>query len=365
MATRRKWIFILIGAIVVLITVRATLPYFVTRYANRVLQDMREYAGSVADVDMSLYRGAYTIDNLEVFKINGNTQIPFIAIPKMELGVQWGALLDGALVGKMVLHQPTLNFINKEQAGEKVDWVKQAKELFPIRINRFEIINGTVKYYDFTTKPNVDLQLQDLQMVATNFANVEDPQKTEGEAGEALPAEVHATAVSVGGGKLNMDMRLNPLQQVPDLDMNLRFEGASMPAFNDFFRAYAGVDLEQGTLSVYSEVAVKDGQLEGYIKPVAENVEVVDLEEDNNNVISLIWQGIVGFVAEILENQKKEQLATQVPLRGDLNNVETSVWTAIWNIFSNGFVQAFSKSTNDTIRFKDMEQPEEGGGEGA
>jgi hypothetical protein len=146
--------------------------------------------------------------------------------------------------------------------------------------------------------------------------------------------------------------------------MNLRFEGANMPAFNEFFRAYAGVDLEQGTLSVYSELAVNDGQLQGYIRPVAENVEVVDLEKDNKNPISLIWQGIVGFVAEILKNQKKEQLATQVPLRGDLNNVETSVWTAIWNIFSNGFVQAFSKNTNNTIQFKDMEQLQEGG-EGA
>lgn len=370
--------FIVIGVIALLIAARAALPWFVTRYANKVLHDMEDYGGSVADVDMALYRGAYTIDEVKVFKVNGNREIPFIDIPRIELRVQWNALLKGALVGRVVLYQPRLNFINKQQAGEKVDWVERAKELFPVRINRFEIVNGAVSYYDFATEPNIDVQVEDLQLVATNFANVEDPSEAERKAAEraksvggneqeqnpeqrekeekALPAAIRATAVSIGGGELDLDMRLDPLQEVPDLDMNLRFENVHMPALNEFFRAYAGVDVEQGTFSVYSEMAVNDGVVKGYIKPVAENVEVLDLEKDAKNPISLLWEGIVAFAAGIFENEKKDQLATQVPLSGDLNNVETSVWTALWNIYRNGFVQAFSKSTNDSIDFGDVSE---------
>lgn len=377
MTKRRQWVFIAIGVIALLIAARAALPWFVTRYANKVLHDMEDYGGSVADVDMALYRGAYTIDDVKVFKVNGNREIPFIDIPRIELRVQWDALLKGALVGRVVLYQPELNFINKEQAGEKVDWVERAKELFPVRINRFEIVNGTVTYYDFTTEPNIDVQVEDLQLVATNFANVEDPSEAEQQAAQraqsdggnerqqdpqqreqeekALPAAIRATAVSIGGGELDLDMRLDPLQEVPDLDMNLRFESVNMPALNEFFRAYAGVDVEQGTFSVYSEMAVNDGVVKGYIKPVAENLELVDLGKEGD-VFSLIWESIVAFAAEIFENQEKDRLATQIPLSGDLNNVETSVWTALWNIYRNGFVQAFSKSTNDSIDFGDVSE---------
>jgi hypothetical protein len=374
MTKRRQWIFISIAVIAALVALRAALPWFVTRYANKVLHDMEDYGGSVSDVDMALYRGAYTIDDVKVFKINGNREIPFIDIPRIELQVQWDALFKGALVGRAVLYRPELNFINKEQAGEKVDWAERAKELFPVRINRFEIVNGTVTYYDFTTEPNVDLRLEDLRLVATNFANVEDPARAEREAAEransaggdekkrenqkklekALPAAIRATAVSIGGGELDLDMRLDPLQKVPNLDMNLRFESVNMPALNEFFRAYAGVDVEKGTFSVYSEMAVNDGVVKGYIKPVAENVEILDLEKDAKNPISLLWESIVAFAAGIFENKPKEQLATQIPLSGDLNNLETSVWVALWNIYRNGFVQAFSKSTNDSIDFGDV-----------
>ncbi|HEY3488094.1 MAG TPA: DUF748 domain-containing protein, partial [Gammaproteobacteria bacterium] len=142
-------------------------------------------------------------------------------------------------------------------------------------------------------------------------------------------------------------------KQVPDLDLDLKFENVHMPALNDFFKAYAGIDIEQGNFSLYSEIVVKDGALEGYIKPVAENVEVVDPEKDKG--LSLVWESIVGFVAELFKNKPKDQLATQIPLSGDLNNVETSAWMAIWNIFRNGFVQAFSKSTNDSIEFENQQ----------
>lgn len=368
----KKWVLIVIAVIAVLLLLSAGLPYFVTRYINRVLNNMPDYGGSVADVDISLYRGAYAIDELKIFKTSGNKEIPFIDIPRADFSVEWKALFEGGITGEAVLQQPTINFINKEQAGEKIDWAKKIEDLFPIRINRFEVVNGTVTYLDFSTEPKVDLRLAELNIVATNFANVEEPADTEDreQTGnqetaaaenarkEALPATVMATATSIGGGQLKVDMRLNPLKRVPDLDMDFRFENVNMPALNDFFRAYAKVDVERGNFSVYSEMTINDGIVRGYVKPVAENVEILDREKDDQNAISLIWQSIVEFATEIFKNKSEDQLATQVPLSGDLNNVETSVWAAIWNIFSNGFVQAFNKSTNNSIEFGDS--PKEG-----
>jgi hypothetical protein len=352
---QKKWMMIALGALAVLIGMRMALPSIVTHYVNKALNDIPDYRGSIADVDISLYRGAYSIDEVKIFKLSGNREIPFIHIPILDASVEWKALFDGAIVGEVIFDRLTLNFINQQQAGENVNWVAKVKELLPIHINRLQILDGVVVFYDFSTEPRVDLRLRELNLVALNFANAEDQQ-------DPLPATVKANAVSIGDGQLVLDMRINPLRKVPDLDMDLKFENVDMPALNDFFRAYAGVDVEQGNFNLYAEMTVKDGVVQGYVKPVAENVEIINAEKDDQNPISLIWESLVGFAVEVFKNKSEDQLATQVPLSGDLNNVEVSVWAAIWNIFKNGFIEAFSKSTNDSIKFGETRESTEKAG---
>lgn len=60
---------------------------------------------------------------------------------------------------------------------------------------------------------------------------------------------------------------------------------------------------------------------------------------------------MVGVVAEFFENQEEDQFATRVPLQGNLENIESGVWPAIWNVFRNAFVQAFERNTDNTVKF--------------
>jgi hypothetical protein len=216
----------------------------------------------------------------------------------------------------------------------------------PLQINRLEINNGSVFFYDFTTKPKVNIHLDSLQVLATNLNNA-DNQK------ERLPSSVIASATSVGGGKLHINMNINVLKEVPDLDLNLKFEGINMPALNDFFVAYSKVDIERGTFNLYSELAVNNGEIAGYVKPIAQNIKVVNWEKDKKNPFNLVWQAIVGVVAEFFENQEENQFATKVPLQGNLKDVKSGVWPTIWNVFRNAFVKAFERNTDNTIKFSD------------
>jgi hypothetical protein len=333
------------------------LPYFVTRYVNRVLANIDGYEGSIHGVDIHLIRGAYVIDSLKLFKVNGNEKVPFIDIASTDLSVEWPALFEGSIVGEVIFTKPKLNFIggdgdetkkpgNDTQTGEDVDWTKPIKELMPLQINRLEVKDGIVAFYDFTTKPKVDIRLADLQLVADNLNNAERQK-------ERLPSHVVATATSVGGGKLTINMDINVLKEIPDLDLNLKFEGINMPALNDFFVAYSKVDIEKGTFNLYSELAIDNSKITGYVKPLAQDIKVVNWEKDKENPFNLIWQSIVGTVAEFFENQKEDQFATKVPLQGNLENIESGVWPSIWNIFRNAFVQAFERNTDNTIKFAD------------
>lgn len=151
-------------------------------------------------------------------------------------------------------------------------------------------------------------------------------------------------------------MDINVLKEIPDLDLNLKFEGIHMPALNDFFVAYSKVDIEKGTFNLYSELAVNNSKITGYVKPLAQGIKVVNWEKDKKNPFNLIWQSIVGVVAEFFENQKEDQFATKVPLQGDLKNIESGVWPTIWNVFRNAFVQAFERNTDNTVKFADSSQ---------
>lgn len=356
-----KRIWVILGSLLlVLIIARLLLPYFVTRYVNKVLADIPGYTGSISDVDIWLIRGAYVIDDLKIFKVNGHDKVPFIDIEAIDLSVEWSKLFRGALVGEVIFENPKLNFIggdgdekkepgNETQTGKDVDWTEPIKKLMPLQINRLEMKNGSVFFYDFTTTPKVSIHLDSLYLLATNLNNA-DRQK------ERLPSDVTMTATSIGGGKLNLVMGINVLKEIPDLDMNFKFEGIDMPSLNEFFVAYSKVDIEKGTFNLYSELAVNNSELTGYVKPIATNIKVVNWEKDKKNPLNLIWQSIVGVVAEFFENQKEDQFATKVPLQGNLKDLKSGVWPTIWNVFRNAFVQAFEKNTDNTIKFSESKE---------
>ena len=85
-----------VGALIVL---RALLPIAIQRYVNRVLDRNEHYEGYIGEVDVALFRGAYTIEGLEIRKRNGRVPVPLLACEQIDLSIEWRALLDGALVG--------------------------------------------------------------------------------------------------------------------------------------------------------------------------------------------------------------------------------------------------------------------------
>ena len=269
---------IVIGIIVLLILARIALPYVVTNYVNKVLADLEGYTGSITDVDISLYRGAYQIHGLDIQSVNENIKTPFVAIKTIDLSVEWHALLDGSVVGEIKLIEPDLNFAagpaeGEVQTGEENDWTKTITDLMPLQVNRFEIINGKISYIDNFVEPKVDIYFNDFDAVATNLNNSTDSK-------EALPSSIRATSSTIGGGSFKADCKINILKLIPDFDLNASIENTNVPALNNFFKAYAGVDAERGQFNFYTEIALVDRELDGYFKPLVKDLKVLKWGEE-------------------------------------------------------------------------------------
>ena len=344
---------VLIAIVVVLIAFRIYLPTLVTNYVNKTLADLDGYTGHIDDVDLHLYRGAYKIIGLEIFNTKEDIDVPFVSAEAIDLSVEWKALFQGEIVGEIVFETMAINFVSNSdeetsQAGEGVDWTEPIKELLPIQINRLAAHNSEIHFQNLTSQPPIDLPLHNIDLEVTNISNSTDTE-------EPLPSDIRFFANSIGGGNLSLTGGANLLKEIPDLDLNFKFENVNLPALNDFLREYAKIDAERGEFNLYAEFAVNDSQLDGYVKPLLRDVKILTLKDKEDTGLNAVWQGITGFVMEIFENQPKDQFATKVPMQGDLSEPNTSIVPALWTILRNAFIEALNKSVDDTIEFGETE----------
>ena len=336
--------------LVAIIVVRVYMDTWVLNYVNRTLNNIQGYEGSVDAISIHLYRGAYEIKGLKLYKKNGNIPTPFIDIADIDLSLQWGALIQGRIVSDVTLNQPILTFaINKndtvKQTGKDVDWNKPIRDLMPIDINVITFKDGKLDYQDFSATPHVDVYIHHMDGELRNLRNVVDQTKP-------LPSQIIVHGDSIGGGKLALHGRMNILKPVPDMDIDAKLENADLTAFSNFTDAYGAIDIKKGRLSVYSELAIKDSHLNGYVKPIATDVSLIDMRKDMNP-IKLAWDSVVAVVVEVFTNHSTGEFATKVPLEGNLGKggISTDTWAAISGVVHNAFIEALKKGTDGTVKF--------------
>ncbi|HEV8620809.1 MAG TPA: hypothetical protein VGQ79_07270, partial [Nitrospiraceae bacterium] len=97
-----------------------------------------------------------------------------------------------------------------------------------------------------------------------------------------------------------------------------------------------------GLFSLYSELSVKNGRVEGYIKPLFRDLKVYDARQDKEkSLFHKLYEGLVGGVARLLENKPREEVATRTDVSGALENPQTSTWQTVVNLVKNAFFKAF------------------------
>src|ERR1051325_2054098 len=108
-----KWMGIVALTLAVLLGIaRALLPRFVRDYVNRTLDRNVAYEGKIGDVEIHLWRGAYSIHDVQISKRTGQVPVPFFAAKRLDFSVQWNALMHGRVVGQFVMDQTELNFVS-------------------------------------------------------------------------------------------------------------------------------------------------------------------------------------------------------------------------------------------------------------
>ncbi len=343
--------FALVAVVILLIAARIALPSVIKWYANKTLDSIPGYYGEIADVDVALFRGAYKVHDLKLVKVNGSEREPFFASDIINIQLDWTALLHGKLKTKIDLIRPKLQFIqrpSKEASQVSIDksWQKQVQKLYPFEINEFTMKDGLIRYKDLTADPKINIYFRDLDLEADNISNAVNSK-------ERLPSSARLSGGFLKSGRVKADVKLNALSIPFEADINAGIKNLSLKELNDFTKAYAAFDFEDGTVQITTELAASTDKYRGYSKAILKNVKVLDLSKDfkesGGNPVQLIWEGLIAGTMELFQNQKRDQFAARIPLRGSRDELEIDSWATVGSVVKNAFFKALDPKLEDSV----------------
>jgi hypothetical protein len=355
--SRITWISLAVLALL-LLAGRLALPGYVESYVNKKLASLPEYRGKIGHVEIHLWRGAYSIHDVDIVKKNGQSLVPFFSARVVDFSVEWRELFHGSVVSEIEVDRGSLNFVEspneaQSQKGISKEWIKVVEDLVPFQINRFVFRNSEAWFHDVGSNPTIDVYITNVYVLATNITNTRDLSTN-------LPAYFHVFGTTLGNGLLDLEVHANPLATKPTFNLNGRIEHMDVTALNSFLQAKAKVDVKHGTFRVYSEVAARDGGYEGYVKPFFEDLKVIDLPEDAKHPLKLAWKTIVAGAVQLFKNHSKDRVATKIPISGTFEKTDVAVWESVVNLLRNAFVQAIAPTFDKTVRVEDPKLNDKG-----
>jgi Domain of Unknown Function (DUF748) len=354
MSRRRKIVIALLAVVLLLVAARVALPYLVEDLINDRLAALDAYDGHVSDIDIHLWRGAYSIDGIEIVKTGASRPIPFFRTDRLNLSVEWRSLLRGSMVSEASFDRPEVNLVqgrNKadSQLGEGEDWRARLEELFPFRFNTIKVNDGTVRFLAPGIHTKDAITARHVNGSISNLTNVLDT-------GKETFADFRVTADVLDGAPAKVTGSANAFAAQPTFDVNLEVKKVELPKVNPWLREYIKADAEAGKFELYMELAAADGKFKGYAKPILQDVDIYRSGEAEQSALKRVWEGFLDFAANVLENKDADQVAARIPFTGTIKHPETSLFATIASVLRNAFVSAFARSLEGSITLRDVKK---------
>lgn len=309
------------------------LPFLFKWIINTQLAKLPDFKGKVQSFSISVFRRRISVRKLYIDKLNAETRQPsmFAAVEEITVNFSWINLWNKELDLSVKANSPAIYF--NPNRFQQLQRVKTDLDI-PVKLNGVIIENGHFEYIDTGNTRPLSIAADNINL---EMVNIDDHLLK-------IATYLVTAKADVCGGKLDANITIELGNINPTFDMNVKLEGVKLVQLNSFMRTYAHFDVNRGNLDLYVEAKAKIGRFNGYIKPVISDLDILGAEDRHESLGNKIWQGLVGFVMEMLENQKHDSIATQMPFSGTFKNPKINVAAALVEVFGNGFVKAITPS---------------------
>lgn len=229
------------------------------------------------------------------------------------------------------IHTAATEAAEKERASEVAEAATDDTPEMLVRIDRIQLDDSNLGLVNRDADNPYRLYVNQADLVVTRLSS----------GFQDGPATFKLTGKFMGTGAVRGAATFREEKNGPDFDMDVAVENASLPAINDLLRSYGKLDVTEGTFSVYSEIKVQNGRIEGYVKPLIKDVRVYDPKQDKKKpVLKKIYEKVVGGLAKVLDNRPRDEVATVADISGPIEDPKTGTWEIIVRLVSNAFVKA-------------------------
>jgi len=251
------------------------------------------------------------------------------------------AIVDGVALG--YLHAPSTRQAEARRVKETGKQIEKQnnRPAVDISVGEFDITHSSFSFTDKTTNPNYRLFFSDADIALKNLSNHQQQGR----------ADLTLRGKFMGSGDTNVSGDFLASQHGPAFDLNVAIQNTDLPSMNDILRAYGRFDVAAGQFSVFSEVSIKDGYINGYVKPMFSNLEVYNYQKDKNTgVRHQARELVIGGASHLFKNSSTRQVATEVDLTGKLTSPGVSTWQAFMQVLHNAFIEAILPGFDRAVR---------------
>jgi hypothetical protein len=210
-----------------------------------------------------------------------------------------------------------------------------------LRAGRVELVDSRVGFVNKRTTPTYRAFIDVARLQLENFTN----HRTEGQMTATLDGRF------MGSGTAKATAHFRPEVDGPDFDLRLAIENTDLRAMNDMLRAHGKFDVVAGVFSFYSELAVKNAEVRGWVKPLFRDMQAYDPAQDRDkSAMRKLYEKVITGVAKVMKNVPRKEVATEIDVSGRLDNPQTSTVQAIVKLIQNAFFKAILPGFDREVR---------------
>ena len=197
-----------------------------------------------------------------------------------------------------------------------------------------KVLHSELGFVNKSARPEYRVFMTDLNTELDHFST----NLRELSGGDAV---VKVTGQFMGTGRTVVAGTFRPEKPNPDFDLDVQIVKTDLKSFNKVLKAYADMDLAKGHLSFFSQLSIKKGQVDGYVKPIFKDVEVYDPEQDRDKATTKkVYEAVIGGVMHLLKNRPRQQVAAETDISGPVPNPRADTWKIVSTLIQNAFFQA-------------------------
>jgi hypothetical protein len=231
------------------------------------------------------------------------------------------------------VHQPRTAEAERARAAETVRTAKEVANhpSIELRVDRLDVMKSTLGFVDQASNPPYRIALTSADISLEQLSN----QKAQGTAVARVSGKLN------GSGATRAVVKIRPETRNADIDVKAEVVDVDMRSLNDLVRAYGGFGVVEGQLSMYSELRMDNGTINGYVKPLFRGVKPGDNPPGEPKTFGKrLYEGLVGIAAKILKNRPRAEVATVVPITGQVDRPQVDIWAAVGGLLRNAFLSA-------------------------